>query len=178
MLPVERIANAIHTVRGQRVMLDADLAALYGVSTKRLNEQVRRNRNRFPPDFAFQLTDDESGRLRSQIATSNTGRGGRRYTALAFTEHGALMLANVLKSPAATQVSVRIVRAFVTLRGMLAEHAELARKLDDLERRYDAQFASVFQAIRRLMEPPPVPERRRIGFVAAAERRGGTSARS
>ena len=111
--PVAQIAGAIHVVRGQRVMLDADLAALHGVSTKRLNEQVRRNRARFPGDFAFRLTDDEANALRSQNATSNSGRGGRRYAPIPFTEHGAVMLASVLNSPLAVHVSIQVVRAFV-----------------------------------------------------------------
>jgi hypothetical protein len=177
-VPVERIAGAIHTVRGQRVMLDVDLAALYGVPTRRLNEQVKRNRARFPADFMFRLTGAEAANLKSQFATSSLDWGGRRTFPCVFTEHGALMLANVLKSPAAARVSVRIVRAFVALRGMLAQHAELSRKLDELERRYDEQFASVFQAIRRLMEPPPAPPRPRIGFMTAGERSEAKGSRS
>jgi hypothetical protein len=165
-----QIASAIHLVRGQRVMLDADLATLYGVSTKRLNEQVRRNRPRFPDDFAFRLTADEARSLRSQIATSRAGHGGRRYAPMAFTEHGAVMLASVLNSPVAVHVSIQVVRAFVQLRSLLASHADLALRLDELERRYDRRFQVVFDAIRRLMQLPESPERPRIGFRARGER--------
>ncbi|MDP3773885.1 MAG: ORF6N domain-containing protein [Gemmatimonadales bacterium] len=160
---VERIDSAIHLVRGHRVMLDADLAALYGVTTKRLNERVKRNLDRFPEDFAFRLTADEVVALRSQSATSNVGRGGRRYAPIAFTEHGAVMLASVLSSPTAVETSVQIVRAFVRLRHLLESSAELARKLDALEKRYDSQFGVVFRAIRELMAPPVKPSKR-IGF--------------
>lgn len=180
-VPVEGIAHAIHVIRGHRVMLDADLATLYGVTTKRLNQQLRRNRGRFPADFAFQLTVEEAQDLRLQIVTSNgapqtaalryqigtsnrLGRGGRRYLPYAFTEHGAVMLASVLNSPVAVEASIQVVRAFVQLRSMLAAHADLARKLAQLEQRYDSQFRVVFDAIRRLMEPPPEPKR--IGFRA------------
>jgi phage regulator Rha-like protein len=163
LIPVERIEKAILSIRGEKVMLDSDLAELYGVETKRLNEQVRRNFHRFPRDFMFQLTAEEAESLRSQIATSNEGRGGRRYLPYAFTEHGALMLANVLNSERAAQTSVQVVRAFVRLRQMLSSNAELARKLAALENKYDAQFKVVFDAIRQLMSPPE-PKRREIGF--------------
>src|SRR5262245_32358843 len=126
------IEPLIHTVRGFKVMLDKDLASLYGVSTKRLNEQVKRNRERFPPDFRFQLTDNEVGALRSQFATSKPGRGGRRYRPFAFSEHGAIMAANVLNSPRALEVSVFVVRAFVKLREVALAHKELAAKLTEL----------------------------------------------
>jgi hypothetical protein len=162
-VPSESIESVIHTVRGQRVMLDVDLAILYGVTTKRLNEQVKRNSGRFPADFAFRLTMAEAPSLRSQFATSKPGRGGRRYAPLVFTEHGAVMLASILNSPTAVETSVQIVRAFVRIRLMLASNAELARKLDDLERRYDSQFRVVFRAIRDLMAPVG-PSRKRIGF--------------
>jgi len=154
-------------VRGQKVLIDADLAELYGVPTKRLNEQVRRNAGRFPEDFCFQLTAEESAALRSQFATSNSvgGRGGRRYPALAFTEHGAIMAANVMNSPRAVEMSVHVVRAFVRLREMLASHKELAKRLDELEARYDGQFKVVFDAIRQLMSPLEPQPRRKIGFV-------------
>jgi hypothetical protein len=145
-------------------MLDADLAVLYGVSTKRLNEQVRRNRSRFPDDFMFQLTREEVRSLRSQIATSKQGRGGRRYTPLVFTEQGIAMLSTVLNSERAIQVNIEIMRAFVRLREMIATHKDLARKLEALERRYDAQFKVVFDAIRELMAPPE-PRKRKIGFL-------------
>jgi hypothetical protein len=162
-VPSERIESAIHVVRGQRVMLDADLAALYGVTTKRLNEQVKRNSGRFPTDFAFRLTAGDAGSLRSQFATSKIGRGGRRYAPLVFTEHGAVMLASILNSPTAVEVSVQIVRAFVRIRLMLASNVELAQKLEDLERRYHSQFRVVFRAIQDLMAPI-APPRKRIGF--------------
>ena len=165
LVPLDRIALTIHIVRGHRVMLDADLAMLYGVTTKRLNEQVKRNAKRFPEDFAFRLTVGEVAALRSQIATSNTGRGGRRHAPTAFTEHGAVMLASVLDSPIAAETSIQVVRAFVRLRQMLESNAGLARKLEALEQRYDVQFKVVFQAIRELMEPPR-PARKRIGFQA------------
>ena len=163
VVPIERIEQIILLIRGQKVMLDADLAALYRVSTKRLNEQVKRNRHRFPEDFMFQLTSAEARALRSQFATSNGGRGGRRTRPYAFTEHGAVMLASVLNSRVAVQASVQVVRTFVRLRRLLAGHAALARKLDALEKRYDAQFKVVFDAIRQLMTPETRPQRS-IGF--------------
>ena len=156
MEPVERIASRILIVRGQKVMLDADLAQLYGVSTGRFNEQVRRNRDRFPSDFMFQLTNQEVERLRSQIAisigeTMEAGRGGRRYLPLAFTEHGAIMAATILNTPQATEVSEFVVRAFVRLREMVAANKELAKKLDELERRvshHDEAITNIVKAIR------------------------------
>jgi hypothetical protein len=129
-------------------MLDADLAVLYGVSTKRLNEQVRRNRSRFPDDFMFQLTAEEVRSLRSQFATSKQGRGGRRYAPLVFTEQGIAMLSTVLNSERAIQVNIEIMRAFVRLRRMLASNEDLSRKLAALEKKYDSQFRVVFEAIR------------------------------
>lgn len=164
----DSIADLIRVVRGQRVMLDSDLATLYGVSTKRLTEQVKRNLARFPEDFGFRLTPEEILSLRSQIATSNVTRGGRRYSPMVFTEHGAVMLASVLKSRAAVETSIRVVRAFVQLRGALVAHADLARKLTALEARYDKQFRVVFDAIRELMAPI-APPRKRIGFRAGSE---------
>lgn len=163
VISLQRIAEAIHIIRGHRVMLDADLAHLYGVTTGRLNEQVRRNAGRFPPDFMFQLTSAEATNLRSQFAISSSGWGGRRRPPFAFTEHGALMLATVLKTPVAVHTSIQVVRAFVQLRQLLESNAELARKLDGLEKKYDGQFKVVFQAIRELMAPPE-PTRRKIGF--------------
>jgi hypothetical protein len=151
LIPTERIEQAILLIRGQKVMLDADLAAIYGVTTKRLNEQFKRNRDRFPADFAFQLTPEEFDNLRSQFATSSWG--GRRYPPFAFTEHGAVMLAAVLNSPIAIATSVEVVRAFIRLRELLATHKELGRRLDELEAKYDKQFAVVFDAIRKLMGP-------------------------
>jgi len=134
------------------------------VPTKRLNEQVRRNRARFPPDFVFQLTAGEATALRSQVATSKPGRGGRRYRPYVFSEHGALMAATVLNSWVAVRVSIQIVRTFVRLRRLLATHAQLARKLAELERKYDTQFKAVFDAIRELMAPEEAEPKRRIGF--------------
>lgn len=163
-IPVERIEQSILLIREHKVMLDDDLAKLFGVTTKRLNEQVKRNLDRFPADFMFQLTPEEWEALKSQIATSKKGRGGRRTRPYAFTEHGVLMLANVLNSPTAVQASIQVVRAFVRLRELLASHAELARKLQTLEKKYDAQFKAVFDAIRQLMIPPEPPKRGRIGF--------------
>jgi hypothetical protein len=164
LIPLERITRAILEIRGHRVMLDTDLATLYGVPTKALNQAVSRNRERFPEDFMFQLTAEETRILRSQIVTSSTW-GGRRTRPYAFTEQGVAMLSSVLRSRRAVQVNVAIMRAFVQLRQMLASNADLMRELDVLERRYDAQFKVVFQAIRELMEPPPAP-RKRIGFRA------------
>ena len=163
---VASIENAIYLIRGQRVMLDSDLAAVYGVTTKRLNEQLRRNRSRFPSDFAFQLTAEELTNLRSQIATSSF-HGGRRYRPWVFTEHGAIMLASVLNSEIAVQASIRVVRAFVRLREMVAANAQLAVKLEELERRLDSHdeaIANLFAALRQLLEPPEAPKRREIGF--------------
>jgi hypothetical protein len=162
VIPPERIERRILLLRGQKVMLDTHLADLYGVTTKRLNEQVKRNVKRFPADFMFRLTGEESKNLRSQFATSSSW-GGRRYNPLVFTEHGALMLASVLNSQRAVEVSVFVVRAFVKLREMLASHQDLARRLNELEKKYDAQFRVVFDAIRQLMRPSVKP-RRRIGF--------------
>jgi hypothetical protein len=163
---IANVEGAIHLIRGQRVMLDSDLAAVYGVTTKRLNEQLRRNRSRFPSDFAFQLTAEELTNLRSQIATSSF-HGGRRYRPWVFTEHGALMLASVLNSEIAVQASVRVVRAFVRLREMVAANAQLAAKLKELERRFDSHdqaIANLFAALKQLVEPSEPPKRREIGF--------------
>jgi ORF6N domain-containing protein len=158
-------------LRGHKVLLDVDLAALYGVTTKRLNEQVKRNRSRFPADFMFQLTPQEVASLRSQIATSNRGRGGRRYAPYAFTEQGVAMLSTVLNSERAIQVNIEIMRTFVRLRQMIASNAELARKLADFERKYDAQFKVVFDAIRQLMAPAE-PKKRKIGFLVEEKSAG------
>ncbi len=147
------------------MILDADLAALYGVTTARLNEQVKRNEDRFPKDFAFRLTSEEYDSLMSQFATSKRGRGGRRKLPLVFTEHGAIMAANVLSSKRAVTASVQVVRVFVRLRQILASNAELASKLDELEKKYDHghQFRVVFDAIRKLMTPLE-PKRKQIEF--------------
>jgi phage regulator Rha-like protein len=165
IVPVERIERTILLIRGQKVMLDADLAALYGVETKRLNERVKRNIERFPADFMFQLNEKEFDILKSQSATSSSGWGGRRSLPYAFTEQGVAMLSSVLNSPRAIQVNIEIMRAFVELRRLLASHAELARKIEALERKYDEQFKVVFDAIRELMAPEKPPKSRQIGFT-------------
>jgi hypothetical protein len=164
---VKVVEDRILTIRGQKVIVDADLARVYGVSTKRLNEQVKRNPDRFPKDFMFQLTAGEVECLRSQFATSNEGQGGRRYRPYVFTEHGAIMAANVLNSSQAIRMGVYVVRAFVRLREMLALHRDLATKLDELERKvgvHDQEIQAVFDAVRRLMKEPEKPKRR-IGFT-------------
>jgi hypothetical protein len=163
---IDNTECAIYLIRGQRVMLDADLAAIYRVTTKRLNEQLKRNPNRFPEDFAFQLTIEELTDLRSQFATSSL-HGGRRYRPWVFTEHGAIMLASVLNSDIAVQASVRVVRAFVRLREMVAANAQLAVKLEELERRLDSHdeaIVDLFAALKRLLEPPGPKKKREIGF--------------
>jgi hypothetical protein len=162
LVPTTSIERSIRLIRGQKVLLDDDLARLYGVSVKRLNEQVRRNIARFPEDFMFRIDAKEAANLRSQIATSSLW-GGRRYQPMAFTEQGVAMLSSVLRSPRAVQVNVEIMRAFVRLRRMLESNAELSRKLDALERKYDGQFRAVFEAIRELMTPARKPGKR-IGF--------------
>ena len=167
LVPPERIERSILMVRGEKVLLDADLADLYGVETKALTRAVRRNMERFPDDFMFQLTADEFHDLRRHSGTSSQW-GGRRYAPYAFTEQGVAMLSSVLRSPRAVAVNVEIMRAFVRLRRMLSSNAELARRLDALEQKYDAQFKVVFDAIRQLMTPPPAPPRKSIGFHAKA----------
>ncbi len=170
--PAEKIESRILLIRGQKVMLDADIAELYGVETKVLNQAVRRNIERFPEDFMFQLTDQEAATLRSQFVTSKRGRGGRRYRPYAFTEHGAVMLASVLNSPVAVEASIQVVRAFIRLREILATHKELAKKLIELEGRIEAHdegITALFEAIRQLMEPPGKPQRK-IGFRSAKAR--------
>jgi len=160
----EEIHPRILRFRGHNVIVDADLALIYGVSTKALNQAVRRNADRFPKDFMFHLTADEAARLRSQSVTLKRSRGQhRKYLPHAFTEHGVAMLATVLRSERAVQVSIEIVRAFIRLRKALESHGDLSRKLDALEEKYDAQFAEVFEAIRELIAPP-MPARKRIGF--------------
>jgi hypothetical protein len=165
LLPAERIVQAIRILRGQKVLLDADLALLYGVETRRLNEQVRRNRERFPADFMFQLTANEFADLKSQFATSSWG--GRRKLPYAFTEHGTIMAATVLNSVRALEMSIYIVRVFVQLRELLASNKELTAKLDELEHRvgaHDRVIVDLVNAIRELMQAPE-PEARPIGFV-------------
>jgi len=160
-LPLERIQQSILLLRAHKVMLDFDLAELYGVETKALNKAVKRNLARFPEDFMFVLSHREFENLRFQFGTSRWG--GRRYRPYAFTEQGVAMLSSVLRSERAVLANVEIMRAFVRLRAMLSSHEELARKLAALEKRYDAQFKAVFDAIRQLMAPPE-PARRPIGF--------------
>jgi hypothetical protein len=163
-----RIESLIYTIRGLRVMLDSDLAKIYGVSTMRLNEQFKRNSSRFPSDFSFQLTQQEFADLISQIAISKKGRGGRRKLPWVFTEHGALMLASVLNSPIAVEASVRVVRAFVLMREQLTANKELAQKLGELESRvsgHDEAIQNLFEAIRQLVEPPLPENRKQIGFM-------------
>jgi phage regulator Rha-like protein len=172
-LEIKPVETLIHLIRGQRVILDADLARAYGVPTKRLNEAVKRTLERFPSDFAFLLKPQEVASLRSQIATSK-GRGGRRYTPRVFTEHGAIMAANVLNSARAVQMSVFVVRAFVKMREVLSQNGQLAKKLAELERRltgrldvHEKAIVHILDEIKKLMEPlPPQPEpkRRQIGF--------------
>lgn len=199
---MELVEPLLHVVRGERIILDADLAQIYGVSTKRLNEQVKRNAERFPADFAFRLTNEEavkllrsrsqmatldgvgnrspfatgsSGDLKSRFATSSFGHGGRRKLPFAFTEHGAIMAANVLNSPQATQMSVFVVRAFVKMRSVLSDTKSLARKLAELEKElksrldlHETAIVEVLQRVMELLDPPPQPEpkRRQIGFHA------------
>lgn len=163
-VPSEQVDQAIRLIRGHRVMLDSDLAALYRVPTKVLNQAVKRNRSRFPTDFMFQLTLEEAGSLRSQFVTLKVGRGKfRKYRPYAFTEQGVAMLSSVLRSERAILVNLAIMRAFVRLREIIGSNKILARRLADLEKKYDAQFRVVFDAIRELMEAPK-PKSHRIGF--------------
>jgi hypothetical protein len=181
-MPVKRsttLASAVESrillLRHQRVILDTDIADLYGVPVKVLNQQVKRNRERFPADFVFQLTSKEDAVLRSQFVTSKQGRGGRRYAPYAFTEHGAIMAATVLNSERAVQMSVFVVRAFVRLREMLATNRKLAGKIDELENRldtHDSTIQDLIEAIKELMKPED-PPRKRIGFqIPAGKNRG------
>jgi hypothetical protein len=166
LMPAERIAQSILVLRGQRVLLDGALATLYGVATRRLNEQVRRNRERFPADFIFELTAEEFANLKSQFATSSWG--GRRKRPLAFTEHGAIMAATVLNSPRAVEMTNYVVRAFVHLLVLLTSNSQLADMFSELERKvssHDQAIGGILKAIRELMHPP-VPKSRPIGFTA------------
>jgi len=175
LAPVEAIERRIFVLRGRRVMLDRDLAGIYAVELKRLNEQVKRNGDRFPEDFMFQLTLEEGKAImvsRSQFATMKRGRN-IKYRPYVFTEHGAVMLANVLRSPLAVRASIQVVRAFVNLRRMLATSEDLARKIETLERkvgRHDADLQDVLRVIRNLLDPPPAPPKRPIGFIAAEKK--------
>ena len=183
-VPLELVERRIHLMRGQKVMLDSDLAELYQVPTKRLNEAVKRNLDRFPQDFMFQLNKEELENLRSQIATSNpgagaaslrlqsaisnVGRGGRRYLPFAFTEHGVAMLSSVLSSPRAVQMNIVIIRAFVRLRQVLASHKDLARKIEQMDatqRHHSTVLVEVVKEINRLKQPRRQPRKPRIGFV-------------
>lgn len=168
LIPVERVERAILFLRGRNVIIDADLASLYEVETKALLRAVKRNIERFPPDFMFQLTRREFARLRCQFGTSKS-RGGRRYRPCAFTEQGVAMLSSVLRNPRAVAVNIEIMRAFVNLRQLLGSNVELAKRLEALERKYDGQFHEVFQAIRELMAAPKRPLRT-IGFRDSGSR--------
>ena len=162
LIPTERIEKCILLLRGQKVILDKDLAALYGVSTKNLNKAVSRNLDRFPDDFMFQLDLQEVINLKFQFGTSSWG--GTRKPSRVFTEQGVAMLSSVLKSERAVQVNIEIMRAFVKFRELIASNKELAKRLDELEKKYDSQFKVVFDAIRELMSPTEPPPTRRIGF--------------
>jgi len=172
LVPLERIESRIFVLRGHRVMLDRDLAGLYGVATRVLNQAVKRNKDRFPEDFMFRLTKEESSLVlasRSQIVTLKRGQN-IKYAPHVFTEHGAVMLANVLRSRVAIRASIQVVRAFVHLRQMLASHDDLARKIDAIERRvgrHDVELQEVLRILRKLLEPPPVPPKRPLGFMPA-----------
>jgi hypothetical protein len=177
ILKPENLAQLVFFVRNEKVMLDTDLAMLYGVRTKALNQALFRNKGRFPGDFAFQLTKEEFdllrsqivtsssryGFLRSQIVTSKGRRGGRRYQPYAFTEQGVAMLSSVLRSERAVEVNIAIMRTFVQLRRLMDTNRDLARKIEALEKKYDEQFAVVFEAIKQLIAPP-VPAKKQIGF--------------
>lgn len=162
------ISPLIHTAREMRVILDSDLAKIYGVTTKRLNEQFRRNRERFPQDFAFQISREEWKALRSQIATLEKGKGfHRKYLPYAFTEHGALMAANILNSPRAVAMSIYVIRAFVKIREGLAANAAILKRLAEIDKNlllHDAALRDIFQKLRPLLEPPPLPPKPEIGF--------------
>lgn len=166
-VPIERIEKAIYLIRGEKVILDRDLAQLYGVETRVLNQSVSRNRERFPPDFMFELSREEIKEI-SQIVTSSSLKFSKRVTA--FTEQGVAMLSSVLRSKRAVAVNIEIIRAFVRLRGMLASNTELAKKLDSLEKMYDHQFKAVFDAIKRLMLPPEKPKGG-IGFIGTKKQK-------
>ena len=168
IVPVERVEETILYIRGQRVILDADLARLYGVTTKRLNEQVRRNRDRFPEDFIFQLSKEEKAEVVANCDHLSNLKFSRTLP-YAFTEHGAIMAASVLNTPRAIDASIFVVRAFVKLRQMVAAHKDLEKKLAALERKYDKEFKIVFEAIAELMTPPEKP-RRKIGFEVKEKR--------
>jgi len=180
-MPAVRVESMIHTIRAQKVILDWDLAAIYGVETKNLNKAVSRNRDRFPQDFMFRLNKDEFVSLRFQIGTSKKGKGGRRYSPYAFTEHGAIMAANVLNSPKAVQMSVFVVRAFVKMREQLTATHILEKRLAEIEKTlltHDGALRDLYDKIRPLLLPPPEKPKKGIGFQVKERRaRYGTSAR-
>ena len=168
VIALDRIQHRTMLLRGHRVILDRDLAGLYGISTGALNQAVRRNESRFPSDFRFQITSEEVASLKSQFVISNIGRGGRRISPFAFTEHGALMAATILNSTRAVQMSLLIVRAFVALRQLALEQKEMAQKLTELEARiggHDEQLAEIIEGIRQLLAPPGPGHDRKIGFA-------------
>ena len=158
------IESKIYLIRGEKVMLDYDLAELYQVPTKRLKEQVKRNQGRFPSDFMFQLTENEGESLRSQFATSKTGRGGSRVLPVAFTEHGIAMLSSVLNSERAVEVNIAVIRSFIRLRQVLNSNQEIAKRITDLELKCEGRFKTIFEAIRELMSERSVPRKRIIGL--------------
>jgi len=163
LVPVERIMGKIYLIRNTKVMLDRDLAELYGVETRALKQAVRRNIKRFPPDFMFELTKEEFANWRSQFVMSNADKMGLRHPPMAFTEQGVAMLSSVLKSDRAIQVNIQIMRAFTQLRQMLSTHEDLRRKIEAMEKKYDQQFKVVFDAIKQLLDAKTKP-RRKIGF--------------
>lgn len=165
LIPVERIASQIYLIRGEKVMLDSDLAQLYGVTTGNLNKAVQRNLRRFPEDFMFQLSGEESDALKFQIGIAKTGRGGRRSPPYAFTEQGIAMLSSVLHSDRAADVNVAIMRTFVRLREILATHRDLARKVAE----HDRQIATLFSTVQKLLAPPDPPKKHPIGYVPATD---------
>ena len=172
-VPVELIERRIYIIRGQKVMLDSDLAEIYQVLTKVLNQAARRNIERFPEDFMFQLSKEEIANLRSQIVTSSSGYGGQRYLPYAFTEHGVAMLSSVLKSKRAVQMNIVIIRAFVKLREMLGTHKDLAHKMEQVEtrlRQHGSAIAVLVDEIKKLKQPSPTPPKRRIGFTAEPQK--------
>ena len=163
LISIQSIEKRIHLIRGKNVLLDQDLALLYGVNTGQLTRQVRRNIARFPDDFMFQLDESEYEFLRCQFGISKKGRGGRRYNPYAFTQEGVAMLSSVLNSERAIHVNIQIMRAFIKLRQMLSTHEELRKKIESMEKKYDAQFKTVFTVIKELLEPVNKPPRK-IGF--------------
>jgi hypothetical protein len=178
LIPLERVENKISEIRGQKVMLDRDLAELYGITTFNLNKAVSRNLDRFPPDFMFSLSNEEFDILKFQFGISSWG--GTRKLPRAFTEQGVAMLSSVLRSPRAVQVNILIMRAFVKMRELMAGYKELTHKINQLERKYethDGQIKLVFDAIRQLMEPPPAPKKK-FGFQTSRDENGGTKTRA